>query len=203
MAIAFDLSPVREQLSYLSRYQPQKLLRFDTPRLVIRRWAEEDLAGFAAMRLETLGMEFFPGKVSPLSSIVAVAEFEKSFDEHGYGFWVVQCGLTGEFMGSVGLYPRKVAGGSAQMGIGWQFIPEYWGHGYATEAARAVLEYAFKDLKLNCIFAIIQEPNQRSCRVAERLGMALMPNPRQAKNGAIATERLYRISRQQLRKITR
>jgi [ribosomal protein S5]-alanine N-acetyltransferase len=56
--------------------------------------------------------------------------------------------------------------------IGWRFLPEYWGRGLATEAARAVMQYGFDTFGFGRLVYVSQRANQRSIRVAEKLGMA-------------------------------
>jgi RimJ/RimL family protein N-acetyltransferase len=62
------------------------------------------------------------------------------------------------------------AGETAEIELGWTLLHDYWGHGYATEAAEAVREAAWADLELERLISIIHPDNARSIRVAERLG---------------------------------
>jgi len=55
--------------------------------------------------------------------------------------------------------------------IGWRLKPKYWGKGYATEAAKVILQYADESLKLKEVIAEIQKENKGSIRVAENIGM--------------------------------
>jgi RimJ/RimL family protein N-acetyltransferase len=62
--------------------------------------------------------------------------------------------------------------------LGYALSPAYWGHGYATEAARALIQYAFQEMKLPRLLAETSEENTRSQNVMRRLGMRLAPAPR-------------------------
>ena len=77
---------------------------------------------------------------------------------------------TGEFVGMVGAI-RETLAGKDLLGIGWMLRKECWGNGYATEAAKAVLNDAFARLGAEEVIADIRPENTASCRVAERLGM--------------------------------
>jgi RimJ/RimL family protein N-acetyltransferase len=61
-----------------------------------------------------------------------------------------------------------------QIEIGWHLARRVWGKGYASEAARVVLQYGFLDLGLERIFAVIKPGNARSVAVARRIGMQLL-----------------------------
>lgn len=63
---------------------------------------------------------------------------------------------------------------SDQIEIGWHLARRVWGNGYASEAARVVLQYGFTDLSLERIFAVIKPGNIRSAAVARRIGMQLI-----------------------------
>jgi RimJ/RimL family protein N-acetyltransferase len=88
------------------------------------------------------------------------------YTEHpGFGCWAVLVGT--EFAGWVELLPE--APGEAS--VGWRFLPRAWGHGYATEAARALLDHAVTRLRIRRVTATTMTVNTASRRVMERLGM--------------------------------
>ena len=90
-----------------------------------------------------------------------------SWAARSYGLCVVELLDTGEAIGRSGLNWWDEFG---ETEIGWTFRREHWGKGYATEAARAVLDWGFGKLDLNQITAMIAPGNQASIAVAERLG---------------------------------
>jgi RimJ/RimL family protein N-acetyltransferase len=76
------------------------------------------------------------------------------------------------FAGFIGLStPRFEAHFTPCTEIGWRLAADYWGRGFATEGARAVLDYAFRSLRLDEVVAFTAQCNLRSRRVMERLGM--------------------------------
>lgn len=88
----------------------------------------------------------------------------------GFGMWIVQEKSTGDIIGRAGLrYPD----GIPNIEVGWGFIRNSWGKGYATEAADAALTYAFEHLQLQRVNAVIHRDNIGSRQVAHKLGMEI------------------------------
>ena len=78
---------------------------------------------------------------------------------------------TGQLIGNCGI--RQEAMGEPQADIGYELAPDHWGHGYATEAARAIVEFGFTQLKVHRIWSWCIADNTASARVLERLGLRL------------------------------
>jgi RimJ/RimL family protein N-acetyltransferase len=87
----------------------------------------------------------------------------------GAGWWSIEDRQTGQVVGSVGAFFRHE---STVMEMGWNTYRAFWGKGIASEAAAAVLDYAFKVRREPKVRALIGSSNESSRRVAERLGMA-------------------------------
>jgi RimJ/RimL family protein N-acetyltransferase len=85
----------------------------------------------------------------------------------GYGMWAVELKDSGEFVGRVGLHHPE---GWPDLEIGWMLMPAQRRHGYATEAARAALDFTFSTLKAPRAISLIRLENAVSERVARRLG---------------------------------
>jgi RimJ/RimL family protein N-acetyltransferase len=91
---------------------------------------------------------------------------------HGQGYWTVrQKSAPARFLGWILLMPRDAVG--PEIEIGWRFRRDAWGAGFATEAARAILDHAFGALGLAEVVADIHAKNARSVRVAENIGLVL------------------------------
>ena len=91
-----------------------------------------------------------------------------SYARNGFGLYRVSLKATGEAVGICGLIRRE---GLDDPDIGYSFLPPYWGKGYATEAAEAVLGEARDRLGLRRVVAIVSQDNERSIKVLERAGM--------------------------------
>ena len=105
-----------------------------------------------------------------------MTRIEAGFDEHGFGLWAVEITETGRFIGFTGLsVPGFHANFTPAVEIGWRLTRSSWGHGYASEAARRVLGFAFEDLGLFEVVSFTSTTNLRSQAVMERIGMTHDP----------------------------
>lgn len=103
-----------------------------------------------------------------------IAESEQSFAERGFGLWGVTLRGSPTLVGFCGL--RAIAG-TEKIELLYGLVPEQWGQGLATEAARAVLRYAFEQLGVARVWARTASPNTASVRVMQRLGMQKARDP--------------------------
>lgn len=171
-----------------------------TERLLLRRWLPEDLEPFAAYSADPEAMRYFPSTHSREQSDALAGEFARALEERGWGFWAVEVRDGPSFIGFVGLTePSFEAHFTPAVEVGWRLGREHWGHGYATEAARAAIDFGFWKLDLEEIVAITVPDNVRSRRVMERLGMTYDPagdfdHPR-LPDGPLRRHVLYRLPR--------
>lgn len=147
----------------------------ETERLYLRQWVEDDFARFAKMSADPRVMKYFPKLLSVEQSNQIAAKCQQLIADRGWGFWAV--GLkksheAGRFIGFVGLHePQADLPFAPCIEVGWRLHPNYWGQGYATEAGRAALEFAFEVLNANEVVSFTAAINQPSRLVMERLGM--------------------------------
>ncbi|MFJ2032187.1 GNAT family N-acetyltransferase [Streptosporangium sp. NPDC087985] len=171
----------------------------ETDRLIMRRWQETDREPFAALNADPEVMEHFPAQLTREQSDAMVDRIESAFDEHGYGLWALQIRATGEFIGFTGLaWQTFEAHFTPALEVGWRLARSAWGYGYASEAARAALDYGFGPAGQAEIVSMTAAANLRSRAVMERLGMVRDPaddftHPRVPAGDPPAV--LYRISR--------
>lgn len=133
----------------------------ETHRLLLRRWRDADREPFARMNADPEVMEHFPRRLERSESDGMVDRIEAHFGEHGFGLWAVERKEDASFVGFVGL--TKVgfeAPFTPAVEIGWRLARAAWGHGYATEAARAVCRIGFEALGLS---EIVSFPPPRTC----------------------------------------
>lgn len=146
-------------------------------RLVLRCWRPEDREPFAVLNADPRVMEFLGEPLSRERSDLLADSIEARFESQGFGFWALELPGTAPFIGMAGLnVPRFEAPFMPAVEIGWRLDPRYWGHGYATEAARTALEFAFGSLGLDEVVAFTAAGNARSRAVMERLGMHRDPS---------------------------
>jgi RimJ/RimL family protein N-acetyltransferase len=146
-----------------------------TGRLLLRQWRDTDLDPWAAMNADPEVREFFPGLLTREEARRSMQRFAGALAERGWGWWAIEVVATGEFIGFAGLDPVEPGMPVDGVEIGWRLARAAWGHGYATEAARAVLAYGFDRLDLPEIVAIAAAGNTRSHAVMRRLGMTHDP----------------------------
>lgn len=157
----------------VSRMLPQWLT---TERLILRRWLPADRPLFATMNADPRVMEFLPKPLSRTESDAFADRIDQHFEHHGFGWWALEVVGVAPFIGFVGLtIPRFEAAFTPCVEIGWRLAAESWGHGYATEAANAALDFAFDALMLHKIVSFTVPENVRSWRVMERIGMVRNP----------------------------
>jgi RimJ/RimL family protein N-acetyltransferase len=145
-------------------------------RIRLRQWRDEDREAFAAMNSDARVMEFFRSRLSRAESDVMADRIEKHFNEHGFGLWAVEIPDVARFIGFAGLTVTRFSSHFTPcVEVGWRLAFEYWGHGYATEAARLALGYGFGTLALSEVVSFTSATNLRSRAVMERLGMRRDP----------------------------
>ena len=140
-----------------------------TERLVLRPVTTDDHAAVLAHWTQPDVRRFlFDG--AALSGVEVAETIEESigdFAVRGFGVWLIELGSTADLIGTAGLRPL----GSSGLEIFYSLAPGAWGHGYATEAARAVVEYGLGPLGLPEVLAEVDEGNAASVAVVKRLGM--------------------------------
>lgn len=142
----------------------------ETPRLILREFLpDEDAAFFFALNNEPEAIRYTGDP--PFESVEAARQFLRHYDQYekfGYGRWAVLLKPAGAWIGWCGL---KYTPELAETDIGFRFFPAHWGRGYATEAARACLEYGFHTLGLKRIVGRAMKENKASVRVLEKAGL--------------------------------
>ena len=144
----------------------------ETERLILRTWEGDDIDKYYRINQDPKVTEFL--LITP--SIEQVDEFINSMNEQfkllNYTLFAAVEKTSNELMGFIGLNPPKWESHFTPcVEIGWRLGSKYWGRGYATEGAKAVLEYGFNECHLNEIVSFTVPENIRSMRVMEKLGM--------------------------------
>jgi RimJ/RimL family protein N-acetyltransferase len=148
------------------------VVTLETDRLLLRPLHEGDLDQYAAMVGDAEVMRHI-GTGQPLARIDAwrqMAMLLGHWQLRGYGLFAVEERRLGLLVGRVGLFNPE---GWPGLEVGWLTARPCWGRGYATEAAQAVLRWAFLDLKHPHLISLIRPANAASIRVAEKLGERL------------------------------
>jgi RimJ/RimL family protein N-acetyltransferase len=145
-----------------------QLPTFHTPRLVLRPRGMADLEACLAMDRDPLVTRFIEGPwPDPVAHRAFVEDRIRRVYPPGMGYWSI---LAPVFIGWILLAPLGLHG--PEIEIGWRLVRTAWGRGYATEAARPVLDHALRGLGSPCIVADIDPPNAASIGVARKLGLS-------------------------------
>lgn len=153
------------------------MIYIETERLVLRDWSAADLDTFKAMNSDSETMEFFPNTLSPEESESFYKRIQEEIDEKGYGLYAVELKQTKRFIGFTGFHYTIIdLDISPFVEIGWRLDRSAWGHGYATEAAKACLEYAKTNLAFKEVYSFTSSINMRSENIMKKIGMTKIKN---------------------------
>jgi RimJ/RimL family protein N-acetyltransferase len=145
----------------------------ETERLLIRPWRDEDSEPFFRINSDPEVMRHIRVVTSREESNAGIARQLRSQAELGYCFWALERKADGLFLGFCGLRPGVPDTPiERDVEIGWRLGLEYWGRGFAREAAAACLDWAFETLRAPRVVSITVPANTRSWGLMERLGMA-------------------------------
>jgi len=182
--------------------EPHNCRVLTTARLRLRDWRDEDLAPWAELNADSRVREFFPKVLTFAESAAQMQEARAHIARHGFGPWTLEVIGGAPFIGFIGLsVPSFEAHFTPCVELGYRLAFDAWGHGYATEGARAALRYGFETLGLPEIVAFTTESNWRSRRVMERLAMHHDPaddfdHPKLPHGHPLRAHVLYRLSKQ-------
>lgn len=144
-----------------------------TERLVIRNWEDRDRDLFYEINSDDMVMNFFPMRRSRTEADALFDVIRDKITRTGLGFPAVALRESGEVIGFTGLNDKYSADikpeGTPE--IGWRMAVRYWGKGYASEAARAMVDLAFNERNYDQVVAFAVANNHRSTAVMERIGM--------------------------------
>ncbi len=152
----------------------------ETDRLLLRTFNPSDCDAMTAINQDAEVMRHFPSVGTREETEEHIQRIMAHQDKYGYSLYAVELKTTHEMIGFVGLIHRTKDEFNAPFmpatEIGWRLASKHWNQGYATEAAKAVLAYAFAQLKLNDIISFTAVPNAPSRRIMEKIGMHHCPD---------------------------
>ncbi|HEY5115592.1 MAG TPA: GNAT family N-acetyltransferase [Nakamurella sp.] len=141
-----------------------------TRRLVLRTFRADDLPRYAALNADPLVVRHLGGRPFGREYSDGIAEWaQESFARQGFGLLAVERRSDGAFLGMCGLH--RHSSHQEEVEVAWRFASQYWGNGYATEAATGWMDHGFHDLALDHVISMTDEPNRPSQAVMHRLGM--------------------------------
>jgi len=150
----------------------------ETERLIIRPWRDGDREDYIATCNSEAVTVHLGGPASGAEIDAAIGRIRKAQDDNGFCYWAVERRSDGAFLGYCGLKLTDLADSpvEGEIEIGWRFREDAWGHGYAWEAATAVLEWAWQNTSARRIVSFTVPANRGSWSLMERLGMTRRPD---------------------------
>ncbi|MEV5987099.1 GNAT family N-acetyltransferase [Streptomyces sp. NPDC052051] len=145
-----------------------------TPRLLLRTWHDDDLVPMADIHADPRVMRWIDdGSVRDLERTAEdIERWEEEWDEEGFGLFAVELLASGELIGFTGLsVPEFLPEVMPAVAISWRIGSQFWGQGYASEAAHATLEFALQDRGLDRVISINRVGDNASENVLRKLGM--------------------------------
>ena len=147
-------------------------MEIETERLLLRRVTVDDVEELVQIHADSQITRFM-GPWDRERALDWLKQVDQHWQEHGYGRVAIRDRSSGQLLGRTALMYLPPFG---ETELGWTLRRDEWGHGYATEAARACADRAFRDFEIPYVTSLIEPGNERSIRVASRLGMTPLRN---------------------------
>jgi RimJ/RimL family protein N-acetyltransferase len=144
----------------------------ETERLILRTWKKEDADAYFQINQDPKVIELLGGPLTMKDVNDFIPAVNNHHNKHGYTLWATELKETGELIGFIGLnYTDWAAHFTPTVEVGWRLGSQYWSKGYATEGAKAALDYGFRKCGLKEIVSFTVPANIRSIRVMQKLGL--------------------------------
>lgn len=152
---------------------PMGAIVIETERLILRDLTIEDLDDLAALYADPRVRRYFPDGTLTRSETLKELEWiiEVYYGTYGYGLWAVILKDSGELVGRCGLLPWEIDG-RTEVEVAYLLGTRWWRRGLATEAAIAIVEFAFATLDVDRLIAMVDPRNEASRNVATKVGMS-------------------------------
>jgi [ribosomal protein S5]-alanine N-acetyltransferase len=146
-------------------------IKVETPRIILGLFDRNDLDALAPILADPQVMRFsLSGPKTKEQTQSTIERILLSYEKQGWGLYSIFHKFDQKLIGYCGFFSQQIDE-QPEIEIGYRLAPAYWGKGFGTEAAKATRDYAFNQLGLTRLISIIEPENDRSIRVAEKIGM--------------------------------
>jgi len=142
----------------------------ETSRLLLREFVAQDADALAAVLGDPVAMRYYPAALDHKGVEEWIGKNIGRYQRDGFGLWAMALKDSCELIGDCGCILQDVEGAN-HVEVGYHVRRDLWGKGYATEAARVCMQYAFTRLGSTRIISMIRPENVQSIRVAEKNGL--------------------------------
>ena len=142
----------------------------ETSRLLLRQFVPQDADALAAVLGDPVAMQYYPAAFDRKGVEEWINKNIARYQRDGHGLWAMLLKESGELIGDCGCALQGVESRN-EIEVGYHVRRDLWGNGYATEAARGCMEYAFTSLGFDRVISLIRPENVQSIRVAEKNGL--------------------------------
>ena len=144
----------------------------ETPRLKLEPYDDSHYEGLRVMDSDAGVMRYITGGIvkTPEETWVGIRRVQSRCDKYNFSWWAIKEKSSGMIVGAACLQHLANVDG-APLEIGWRLVPDHNGKGYATEAAKAIVDYAVEQVGATYLVAVADPENIPSQRVMQRLGM--------------------------------
>lgn len=154
-----------------------------TERLRLRRYREDDFERAYRLTSDPRVMRYYPATYDRDRVTRMIDNILRSYHDVGYSVLAVERLSDGAYVGQAGLLHWDDVDAREDVEVAYMLVVEAWGHGYATEAARACRDWAFEHLGVDRVVSFVALANEPSMRVAERNGMTRIKRLEQSRLG--------------------
>ena len=145
------------------------MIKLETKNLYLREYVHDDFSSLHAIFSDEETMKYYPSPFTIKKTKTWIENNQLRYINDGYGLWAVCLKGTDQVIGDCGLTKQQVDG-ELEVEIGYHINKNYWGKGYATEAATRCKEFGLNQLGVNKLISIIDPQNRQSIRVSEKIG---------------------------------
>jgi len=171
----------------------------ETGRLILREMTENDFDALYAVLADTDNMKYYPHSFDESKVRNWIKRNMERYRIFGFGLWAVVLKETGEVIGDCGL-TMQLIGGQIKPEIGYHIRKDCQGRGYASETAKAVRDWTFRNTPFNIIYSYMKHSNIPSCRTAMAYGCRLVD---EFEDDANERYKVYAISRAEWEELNR
>ncbi len=175
------------------------MIYIETERLQLRDWKEEDKDIFKSINQDLEVMKYLGKPLTEDETNHLIEKVKKELKEDNFGVYAVELKENKKFIGSVGLHRTTfLSDFTPCIEILWRIDSNYWNKGYATEAAKACLDYAFNTLKIDEVYSFTSKLNKASMKVMKNIGLKFIKefdHPNLRHDDPLSRHVLYKIER--------